>query len=113
MVTFIAHLHVKPENAAAYEELMNYVTEQTLQQEPGVIYYACGKSVDVPDTYVVVEVYRDAASQAAHLATDWVRESLPLSARLIEGRPEIRQYVSPGTEPVHERLFAVAPGEPE
>jgi quinol monooxygenase YgiN len=46
------------------------------------------------------EVYRDAEVHAAHMASSWVRESLPKSAALIEGRPRIRQYVSGGSQPV-------------
>jgi hypothetical protein len=34
------------------------------------------------------------------MQTSWVRESLPKSAKLIEGFPDIKQYVSPGTRPV-------------
>ncbi len=53
----------------------------------------------------MIEVYRDADSQAAHMATEWVRNSLPLSAALIEGKPESRQYTTPGTEPVTKRIY--------
>ena len=100
MITFIAHLRVKPENAAALEALMTHVRTMTLEHEPGVAWYEFSKSVDEPDTYVVVEVYQDVAVQAAHMATEWVRESLPKSRRLIEGRPDIKQYVNGGSEPV-------------
>jgi quinol monooxygenase YgiN len=100
MITFIAHLRVKPENAAAFEALMAHVAQMTRAHEPGVAYYDFARSADEPDTYVVVEVYRDAQAHAGHMASSWVRESLPPSAALIEGRPHIRQYVSGGSEPV-------------
>jgi quinol monooxygenase YgiN len=100
VITFIAHLRVKPEYAAALEELITYVRAMTLEHEPGVAWYEFSKSVDEPDTYVVVEVYRDVAVQAAHMATEWVRGSLPKSMKLIEGRPDIKQYVNGGSEPV-------------
>ncbi len=96
----IAHMRVRPENAAAYEELMRHVADMTLRHEPGVPYYAFSKSVSEPDTYVVIEVYQDAEAHAAHMASAWVTESLPKSARLIEGKFDIRQYVTPGQEPV-------------
>jgi quinol monooxygenase YgiN len=104
MITFIAHLHVKPDNAAAFETLMNYVTDMTRKHEAGVAYYGFAKSVDEPDTYVVVEVYQDPEAQAKHMTTDWVRDSLPKSARLIEGKPGIKQYVTPGSAPVIRRM---------
>ncbi|MGO9930029.1 MAG: putative quinol monooxygenase [Mycobacterium sp.] len=104
MITFIAHLQVRPENAQAFEELMTHVTTMTLENEPGVAYYGFAKSVEEPDTYVVVEVYRDQAACTAHGDTLWVRESVPKSLLLTEGLPRLDQYVSPGAEPVVSRF---------
>lgn len=105
MITFIAHLQVNSENAAAFEALMNHVVAMTHEHESGVAYYEFAKSIDDPDTYVVIEVYKNVEVHAAHMARVWVRESLPVSARLIQGKPHIRQYVSPGSEPVRHRMF--------
>lgn len=97
----VARMRVKPENAAAYEELIESVTRQVLAHEAdGVPYYAWAKSVDEPDSYVVIEVYRDLAAHKAHMASTWVRESLPKSMALIDGKVEIAQFVTPGAEPV-------------
>jgi quinol monooxygenase YgiN len=96
----IARMRVPPENAAAYEELMAHVTDMTLKNEPGVPYYAWAKSADEPDMYVVIEVYQDEKVHAAHMASEWVRDSIPVSQSLVEGKFEISQYVSPGQEPV-------------
>ena len=100
MITMIARMHVPPANAAAYEALLTDVAAKSLANEPGVAYYAWAKSADEPDVYVVIEVYRDAAAQAAHMASDWVTQSIPVSLGLIEGKLDIRQYVSPGQQPV-------------
>ena len=110
MITMIAHMRVRPENAPAFEELMTYVAAMVHEHEPSVPYYEFAKSVDEPDTYVVVEVYQDVEVHAAHMASDWVRESLPKSARLIEGKPDIKQYVTPGAEPVQRRVKSEARG---
>jgi quinol monooxygenase YgiN len=104
MITFIAHLKVRPENGPAFETLMTHVRDVTRLHEPGVAYYDFGKSVDEADTYVVVEVYRDAAAHASHMGTEWVIESIPKSRQLVEGKFNIRQYVSPGTEPAIRRM---------
>ena len=104
MITFIAHLTVRPENGPAFEALMAHVRDMTRRHEPGVAYYDFGKSVDEPDTYVVIEVYRDAGAHAAHMETDWVTESIPQSRRLVEGKFNIKQYVSPGVEPAVRRM---------
>src|SRR6201995_1187304 len=104
MITFIAHLQVRPGNAQAFEELMTHVTAMTLENESGVAYYGFAKSVEEDDTYVVVEVYRDQAACIAHGDTAWVRESVPKSLLLTEGMPKLGQYVSPGGEPVVSRF---------
>ena len=105
MITFVARLRVKPDNASAFEALMSHVRDMTREHEPGVAYYDFAKGVDEPDTWLVIEVYGDVAAQAAHMATEWVKGSLPKSAMLIEGQPDIKQYVNPGSAPVTNRLF--------
>jgi quinol monooxygenase YgiN len=99
MITFITHVNVRPENAAAFEALLTHVRELTRQHEPGVAYYDFGKSVDEPDTYMVIEVYRDAGAHAAHMHAAWVTESIPQSRRLAEGKFNIKQYVTSGVAP--------------
>ncbi len=97
----IARMKVSPANAAAYKALMDHVTAMVHRHEgEGVPYYAWSRSADEPDIYLVVEVYRDAAAHAAHMASEWVRESLPKSRALVDGGFDIRQYVSQGCEPV-------------
>jgi quinol monooxygenase YgiN len=104
VITFVAQMKVRPENAAAYEMLLTTVRDQTLANEPGVAWYSFGKSADEPDSYVVIEVYRDAAAHAAHMRTEWVIASIPKSRALVDGQFDIRQFVSPGTEPAMRQL---------
>lgn len=99
MITFITHVRVMPENVPAFEALLADVQAKTRVHEPGVVYYSFGRSAEDPETYVVIEVYRDAEAHAGHMATAWVRESFPRALQLMLGKPDIRQYVSPGTEP--------------
>jgi quinol monooxygenase YgiN len=99
VITFVAQMNVRPEHAAAYEALLTQVRDQTLANEPGVVWYSFGQSADTPGSYVVIEIYRDAAAHAAHMQTAWVIDSIPQSRALVEGRFDIRQFVSPGTAP--------------
>lgn len=103
MITMVARMRVSAANAPAYEALMTHVAAMTLQNEPGVAYYAWARSANEPDTYVVIEVYANAEVHAAHMASDWVRESLPKSKALVDGGFDIRQYVSDGSAPVELR----------
>jgi quinol monooxygenase YgiN len=101
MITFITHLRVSLENSAAFEALITDMRAKVHENEPDVVYYNLAKSANDPNTYVVIEVYRDEAAHAAHMETDWVKSSIPKSTLLIEnGKYDIKQYVSPGTEPV-------------
>jgi quinol monooxygenase YgiN len=100
VIVFIAHVRVKAENAAAYEALMADVAAQTRAHEPGVLSYTWARSVADLELYVVIEAYRDVPAHQAHMASRWVTAALPKAAELMSGRPEIRQYVSAGSEPV-------------
>jgi quinol monooxygenase YgiN len=100
MITFIVHLRVKHECAAEFEALLAYVCTKVREHEPDVAYYAFARSTEDPDTYVVVEVYRDPEARSAHMLTKWVQESLSKVAFLIDGKPDIRQYVSSGSAPI-------------
>jgi quinol monooxygenase YgiN len=110
MITFITHVRVSVQNTAAFELLLSEIKIKVQEREPDVLYYDFAKSVKDPETYVVVEVYRDASAHAAHMETDWVKSSIPRSNMLIEGgKYDIRQYISPGTEPARERMSTVKP----
>jgi quinol monooxygenase YgiN len=103
VITFLAHPKVRPENRPAFEAMMTRVRDLTRSYEPGVVYYDFARSAEAPDTYLVVEVYRDAEAHAAHMDTAWVRDSIPEARQLVDGAFDIAQYVSPGTAPVARR----------
>ena len=69
MITFITHMRVRAENAPAFEALMAEMCDKVRENEPGVLYYSFAASAKNPDTYVVIEVYRDASAHAAHMET--------------------------------------------
>ena len=95
MITYICHLEVPPGNWAALRSILTRVRDRSLAEEPGVIQYHFAQGSDRPESWVVVEVYRDAAAHAAHMAAPWVVESIPLTRELIIGGFKIRRYVSP------------------
>jgi quinol monooxygenase YgiN len=99
MITFIAHFKVPQANASTFEELLTHVATMS-NDEPGVVYYGFGRSVEDADTYSVVEVYRDEDAVAAHGQAVWVTASVPKFLALIDGSPEIKQYTGSGVTPV-------------
>ncbi len=105
MITFITHIGVRPENSVAFEALMSDVRSKVRESEPDVLYYDFARSAKDPGTYVVIEVYRDESAHAAHMDSEWVKSSIPKSVALVErGKFDVKQYVSPGTEPVPRRF---------
>lgn len=63
--------------------------------EPGVALYQCARACATPDSYVVIEVYRDEAAFTAHWQTDYLR---PIQARttalIVPGSLETRRYLA-------------------
>jgi quinol monooxygenase YgiN len=100
MITYIVHLRVKPNRTRDFEALMSEVAARVHETEPDVLYYEFAISAADAATYVVIEVYRSREANAAHLALPWIIESLKKSGKMIEGVPDIRQYISPGTDPI-------------
>jgi len=105
MITFITHMRVKLENAAAMDAILAEMCAKVRAHEPGVAYYGFARDAKEQERYVVIEVYRDEAAFLAHGQTDYIKALLPQSAALVEqGKFDIRQYVSAGTSPVHALL---------
>ena len=63
------------------------------ETEPGVAYYGWSVSVEDPNTFAVVEVYRDQAAITEHQATDHFKASMAQSAALADGATfDTKQY---------------------
>jgi quinol monooxygenase YgiN len=111
MITFIAHFKVPPSNTAAFEQLLAHVVTMS-NSEPGVVYYGFARSVDDAETYSVVEVYRDQIAVESHGQTEWVVGSVPKFLSLIDGVPDIKQYVGAGSTLASSVDPSTTPSEP-
>lgn len=100
MITFVAHIPVKPDCVDAFEAAMAEMVANVRQHEPGATYYEFARSVLDPNTFLVIEVYADAAAFKAHWETDYIRPSIARTRPLLNGAPDIKQYVTRGTPPV-------------
>jgi len=92
MITYVCHLQVPAANVAALTPILTEVRDRSLAEEPGVLQYHFARSCADPARWVVIEVYRDAAAHAAHLAAPWVTSSVPKVLNLIEGEFDIDRY---------------------
>ena len=97
MITSINHMRVNPENTAAFEAILTDVCAKVRENEPGSIHYSFARSAKDPNTYVVIEIFRDEASVLAHADTDFIKASIPKASLLVEdGRIDVQRYVSAG-----------------
>jgi quinol monooxygenase YgiN len=67
---FIVHVHVqvKPECVAAFK-LATHANARASVQEPGIARFDVVQQADDATRFILVEVYRDAAANAAHKET--------------------------------------------
>ena len=68
MVAVIAKVRARPGMADAFEQLVTEVAANVEAVEPGNVFYRAYRTAD-PQVFVAIEVYRDKAAQAAHLAS--------------------------------------------
>ena len=89
MIAVIATLRAKPDKADEFQRLFTHLAEQVRANESGNISYQLCRSRTEPNTYKVLELYRDEEALAAHRASDHFRAAGPGLGGVLEGRPEI------------------------
>ena len=85
MIIVVATVTLHPGKADKYEATCRALFPQVRAAEPGVVFYNAGKSRDEPDTYRVIEVYRDQAAMDEHIQSRFVSESMPYLQDCIAG----------------------------
>lgn len=68
MIIVLVHINVRPEHIAAFKEA-SIANAAGSVQEPGVARFDVIQQTDDPSRFLLFEVYRDAAAQAAHKET--------------------------------------------
>ena len=94
MIGLIAKLKVLegkgPEFEAAFKPLSDIVNSDV---EPGALVYKLCKSRQDPDTYVVMELYRDQAAVDEHPKTKHFTELWPTLAPLLQPGPPDFEFI--------------------
>ena len=90
MIGLIAKLKVQPGQGAAFEAAFKPLSDIVNSDvEPGNVLYKLCKSRADPDTYVVMELYRDQAAVDEHPKTQHFTEHWKTIAPLLQpGRPD-------------------------
>jgi quinol monooxygenase YgiN len=96
MITYITHMRVRAENAVPFEAAMEEMTGKVHEHEPGVVFYGTFKKDDDPETYMVIEIYRDEVAFKDHWKTDFIRPILARTKPLVEDEAfDIKRYLTP------------------
>ncbi len=88
MLALIADLIAHPESQVEVEQILRGLV-QTTAQEPGNLYYAVHRVEDVPNRFMVYELYRDQVACEQHLQSAPLQNALGQFATLLAGPPTL------------------------
>jgi quinol monooxygenase YgiN len=88
-IGIVATLKVQDGKGADFEAVFKELSEQVRASEPGCLMYQLTKSRADPNTYKVLELYKDQESLTHHGGTDYFRAAGPKMGPCLAGRPEI------------------------
>ena len=94
MIFICVKWKVKPEHAEQWPELTRECTEAT-RAEPGNIFFEWSRSLDEPDTYVLIEAFKEDAAEA-HVTSDHFRKAQADLPQYLTETPKVRNVVMAG-----------------
>ena len=89
MIGIIATIKVQEAKAAEFEGVFKDLAAQVKANEPGNLCYQLTKSRSDPNTYKVLELYKDQDALTHHGQTEYFRELGRKMGPCMAGRPEI------------------------
>jgi quinol monooxygenase YgiN len=92
MIGIVATLKIQDGKAAEFEAAFKEAMDQVRANEPGNLFYSLVKSRSEPNTYKVLEGYKDEAAIAAHRDSAHYKALGPKVGPCVAGRPEIELY---------------------
>jgi quinol monooxygenase YgiN len=90
-VGVIATLKIQDGKGPEFEAFFTELARQVRANEPGNLAYQLTKSRTEPNTYKVLEVYKDDEALATHGQTEYFKAAGPKFAGVLAGRPEIER----------------------
>jgi quinol monooxygenase YgiN len=90
---FVVKFKVKEGKNADFEKAFTEMMAGVRAHEPGNIYYDLYRSPQDPQTYVIIERYKDEAARLAHGKSDHGQKLIAALKDLLDGRPEAQGLV--------------------
>ena len=85
---------VRPDRAEEWTSLADEYT-RAVRAEEGNVFFEWSTSLEEPDTYVLVEGFRDAAAGASHVGTQAFHDFVARAPDLVAAQPQIMYVDSP------------------
>lgn len=92
VTALVVKFKVKPGQNAAFEKAFRDMQAAMRDNEPGNLYYDLYRDTD-PQTYVILEHYKDAAAVAAHGKSAHAQKLIAALKDVLDGRPEAQRLV--------------------
>ena len=90
---FVVKFKVKPGMSAAFEKAFAEMQKSVASSEPGNVYYDLYRIDQDPQTYVILEHYKDQAAVAAHGKSQHARKLMAALRDLLDGPPDAQRLV--------------------
>ena len=94
MIFICVKWKIRPEYADRWIELSRDFTENTRAEE-GNIFYDWSRSVEDPNTYILIEAFKDDAAEA-HVTSEHFKRAQTELPRYVQETPKIRNMQIPG-----------------
>lgn len=86
---------VRPERADEWLSLVEEFT-QAVRAEPGNVFFEWSRSVEDPNTFVLLECFADAEAGGVHVATDHFKKAIDWMPDVVAATPSIIHADIPG-----------------
>jgi quinol monooxygenase YgiN len=90
---FVVKFKVKPGKNAAFEQAFAEMQKSVASAEPGNLYYDLYRIDQDPQTYVILEHYKDQAAVQAHGKSPHARKLIAALGDLLDGAPDAQRLV--------------------
>ena len=94
MILIVVKFPVRPDRAEEWTSLADDYT-RTVRAEDGNLFFEWSRSLDEPDTYVLVEGFSDAAAGESHVSTQAFRDFVARAPDLVAAQPQIMYVDAP------------------
>ena len=91
--TFVVKFRARPGKGAELEQAFIKMQQGVRDHEPGNVYYDFFRTAQDPQTYVIIERYKDAAAATAHGQSDHAKVLIAALKDLLDGPAEADRLV--------------------